>query len=145
MPFLSSRARAFDADWQQIMNYQRGTYPQASTSAMHAQYHARLMEGNRRLIHVRFYVADLISQGVSHEKCQKWMFRVAWRGTERSCEPDTRRSPLVWLQRSMASTFCCPRDGTERISQLTSREQSRRKRKYRAVVRSGSLHARPER
>ena len=43
---------------------------------------ARMIEGNRRLIHVGFYVVDLRMQGVSLERCQKWMFRSPWRGAQ---------------------------------------------------------------
>eukprot|EP00290_Baffinella_frigidus_P014929 CAMPEP_0180149740 /NCGR_PEP_ID=MMETSP0986-20121125/20994_1 /TAXON_ID=697907 /ORGANISM="non described non described, Strain CCMP2293" /LENGTH=70 /DNA_ID=CAMNT_0022096463 /DNA_START=56 /DNA_END=264 /DNA_ORIENTATION=- len=51
-----------------------------SENGVESTGHARGLEGNRCLIHATSGVVDLRIQGISPERCQKWMFRVPWRG-----------------------------------------------------------------
>jgi hypothetical protein len=57
---------------------------QAAAHDTPVAFRARMIEGNRRLIHDRSAVVDLRIQGISLEMCQKWMFRVPWRGMEQT-------------------------------------------------------------
>jgi hypothetical protein len=84
-------------------------------------YHARGLEGNRRLIHTRSGVVDLSTLEIPPESCQKWMFPALWRGEEAHLAANDLELELLELQERFLMPENQPPNQPREVSQLASR------------------------